>query len=830
MFQESSDTKQTPNGTSPEVPEGEVRLVTDAVMGRSRGFSHPHVRCERLGCAVLLGSTGATLKDILAERHGLRNDEEILFLLPPRLFIDNRSYAELEFPAYFNAYIEGNLENGKPLRLAATREQAAAMREYLGQTLIGPDWDDPDVYSFVVGEERSFFRAMMHHYATSPSGNLRKLEDLVQICEFDTSGRVEVPADPGGRIIIQEIGHGGADGGGLDDGVTGYIVTEEVEGAESVTHLLEVEYNHPERELLLMPEESVRDMEQKRFGFSVTCLGNSTGFDPLGDTTSFVVWLGGTGILVDPSEEALRQLEAAGVHEQDVPYAILSHCHQDHDGGLLRRILQGREIKLIASRVVYGEFMRKAQMLLNFQGFNTGIDPRDLVEWIEMKPGYETRLHLFHGEEAVIESWWNVHPIPTNGFKILFRSASYGHSSDTQWSPEFLTTLRTAGILSEVEAERQMYRFMDREGNLKVSVLHHEAGGPPIHTDQGDLERAFGPDVEGRVFVYHKPDATVKSGSRFRKIGTFSTQEISPVQAGDSTRYHTAMMLAHPYFLNGGSELGSAVVSAAKEIEFPPDTLLYRQNTLSPRDGGMCSNQVVFITSGEVDVYVDGLKGPSRGPGMFLGDWGAVTDDVPSATVRVSHDAALKGFALPRQEFGRLLRQCISEEEVSNVKRCMDTLQRFAMRYGNREFQDLPLAALAGLARHCREREFKPHELMMKSGEEADCAWIIEEGSVTVEGVEGETPSSGDIVGEIALLENIPRTTTVWSSETGCTCIQIPKHAFDTLLKWYPALKNGLTLTAARRLRELRGQTAFPADEKPQSERSGEKESICRPT
>ena len=64
--------------------------------------------------------------------------------------------------------------------------------------------------------------------------------------------------------------------------------------------------------------------DRPRFG--VTPLGTSHGFDPVGEVTSFVVWINGKGVLVDPSPESLIHLEEMGVAAVDVPYVFLPTC------------------------------------------------------------------------------------------------------------------------------------------------------------------------------------------------------------------------------------------------------------------------------------------------------------------------------------------------------------------------------------------------------------------------------------------------------------------------------------------------------------------------
>ena len=150
--------------------------------------------------------------------------------------------------------------------------------------------------------------------------------------------------------------------------------------------------------------------ERPRFG--VTPLGTSHGFDPVGDVTSFVVWINGKGILVDPSPEALIHLDRLGVAPVDVPYVFLTHVHADHDGGLLEKLLSGRRTTVIASDVVYRSLLEKMRLITGHD-----VESRGLVRHVPANPGQPTVIELI-GESVRIDTRWNFHPIPTNGFKL----------------------------------------------------------------------------------------------------------------------------------------------------------------------------------------------------------------------------------------------------------------------------------------------------------------------------------------------------------------------------------------------------------------------------
>ena len=180
--------------------------------------------------------------------------------------------------------------------------------------------------------------------------------------------------------------------------------------------------------------------DRPRFG--VTPLGTSHGFDPVGEVTSFVVWINGKGVLVDPSPESLIHLEEMGVAAVDVPYVFLTHLHADHDGGLLEKLLGGRRTTVIASEVVYRSLVEKMRLI-------TGHDvaARGLLRHVPANPGQPTVIEVL-GDSVRIDTRWNLHPIPTNGFTLTMDGRTFGYSGDTLYGPGRLAALRADGRLS----------------------------------------------------------------------------------------------------------------------------------------------------------------------------------------------------------------------------------------------------------------------------------------------------------------------------------------------------------------------------------------------
>jgi hypothetical protein len=224
---------------------------------------------------------------------------------------------------------------------------------------------------------------------------------------------------------------------------------------------------------------------------------------------------------VDPSPEALTYLDRIGVAPQDVPYVFLTHVHSDHDGGLIAKLLGGSRTTVIASDPVFRAFAEKAELITGHD-----FERQGLVEHIPANPSRPVQIEIA-GEVARIETRWNLHPIPTNGFKVTFGERTFGYSGDTQFDPEMLDGLRARGQLAGGHFEALRYFFWTPEGEPIVDLLYHEAGIPPIHTDKATLV-ALPKAITERMALVHIADRDVSEGSRPGKPRLFETQVLLP--------------------------------------------------------------------------------------------------------------------------------------------------------------------------------------------------------------------------------------------------------------------------------------------------------------
>ena len=115
-------------------------------------------------------------------------------------------------------------------------------------------------------------------------------------------------------------------------------------------------------------------------------------------------------------------------------------------------------------------------------------------------------------------------------------------------------------------------------------------------------------------------------------------------------------------------------------------------------------------------------------------------------------------------------------------------------------FARLDANAIASVAQLLKPRSVSANQVIVRRGDIADSMYFIMEGEVEVD----ITPNpvrlkQGDFFGEIALVENIPRTATVLSL-TNCRLLVLETADFDRLTSQIPELKDQIKRISEKRL------------------------------
>lgn len=118
-------------------------------------------------------------------------------------------------------------------------------------------------------------------------------------------------------------------------------------------------------------------------------------------------------------------------------------------------------------------------------------------------------------------------------------------------------------------------------------------------------------------------------------------------------------------------------------------------------------------------------------------------------------------------------------------------------------FAALPARELESIARSVRERTYEPGAVIVKEGDPGLGFFLITHGRVEVwhQDHRIRTLGPGEFFGEMALMEERPRSATVTAAER-TTCLQLVRWDFRALLKENPDLAVRMLEVVVQRLRD----------------------------
>jgi CRP/FNR family cyclic AMP-dependent transcriptional regulator len=119
-------------------------------------------------------------------------------------------------------------------------------------------------------------------------------------------------------------------------------------------------------------------------------------------------------------------------------------------------------------------------------------------------------------------------------------------------------------------------------------------------------------------------------------------------------------------------------------------------------------------------------------------------------------------------------------------------------------FEDLSRKELTELAKVTDDVDFDTGRVLCREGQTGQEFFVIMEGEVEVtrRGNKLATGGSGEFFGEIALVENLPRTATV-TAQTPIRSFVLTRRSFLRLLDEQPSVERKVMRTLARRLVEV---------------------------
>ncbi|HNW35024.1 MAG TPA: cAMP/cGMP-dependent 3',5'-cyclic-AMP/GMP phosphodiesterase [Candidatus Ozemobacteraceae bacterium] len=419
-----------------------------------------------------VGATPETIKDTLH----LMGEVPDTFVLPNRLFSTERgvSLADIEFPVYYNYFLKQ-----RSIKVIGQSHQLETILGVLKEAILGPDTISLQrEYPYGVNRELiPDLRAEMEFFRAKDSSGLRKMEmsDIAIGIPWGPNNRV-----PFGNLALERTPKG---------------MLRVVDGARVLAEVpLDVTFGSnrefPERKKPFSPPL-----------FGITVIGSGHGFDPKEMTSGFIVWVNRRGILVDPPVDSTHWLKSMDINPRLIEDCILTHCHADHDSGILQKILEEKKINLYTTESIMESCVRKYRAL-------TGLSYKTFMGLFHFHPvTLQVPMHIHGGE---FRFFYTLHSIPTIGFEIYYQGKSFVYSSDSLYDPPTVRKLFDMGVINRY----RMIELMNFPWHH--TVIFHEAGIPPIHTPIKNLA-GLPESVQQRLYLIHVSERSIPPGSKLRK-------------------------------------------------------------------------------------------------------------------------------------------------------------------------------------------------------------------------------------------------------------------------------------------------------------------------
>lgn len=490
---------------------------------------------------IQLGVPPETIKDTM----GLDCGVPEYYIASKNLFSHTKmaSLIDLEFPCNYNFFIKQ-----KKTTVFCTRNQAVKIKDLISEAILGPAQLNLDM-EYKSGIENTAFpdmRKEMDFFRQHPKENRKfDFDDIVNFVFLEENKAIK-------HNNINFF---------LDTTYNHIIITED--NYETILDW-DIDFNpidieHTFSENIFIPP-----------SFGITTLGSSHGFDPKGKTSGYIFWINSVGIMVDPPIDSALWLMEQNVDPKMVNSVILTHCHSDHDSGVMQKILQEGRITLYTTPTVFSSFIKKISIL-------TELSEIDIIQLIDFVPVSINQAANING--AMFKFQYRLHSIPTVGFEISFKGRDVVCSSDHLNDPAFFRMLYDKKILTPGRYE-ELNNF-----EWEKDIIIHEAGIPPLHTPIDTLLK-LPKNVKKRIFLVHtdKDKIPSDSGLRIAPTGLANTMVIDPTPTVHGESIQILNLISHlDIFQDIPFSKAGEFLSTIKYLKFKAGDCLIKEGNQNSR-------------------------------------------------------------------------------------------------------------------------------------------------------------------------------------------------------------------------------------------------------
>jgi CRP-like cAMP-binding protein/phosphoribosyl 1,2-cyclic phosphodiesterase len=715
--------------------------MTTRTLGKAARLSRGGMVVETSEGPIQFGAVPETIKDTMGSSGGVPH----IYVIPDKMFSSGHgiSLADLEFPIYFNYFARR-----RKTICICTSAQRKAIAAVMREAVFGPRNVDvaPEVaFGPVPGLETE-----MAYFRKSPFSGLRmELEDMLEFAEFDDEGRATV-----GQIEIRRRRDGK------------FAVRDQ--------HRLvaEVPTDLPVPELGVEKHERTAPFLAPAFG--ITFIGTGHGFDPDTMTSGFIIWANHRGILIDPPVNSTEWMKQQEINPKLIDVVLLTHCHADHDGGTLQRILAEGRVKVYTTPTIMGSFVHKYRQLVGLERKRF----EALFDFVPVSIGEPVRIN---GAEFIFH--YTLHSVPCIGFEAFYHGKSLVYTSDTLYDPDLYDKLFDLGVVDE-ERRAQLHNFPWHH-----DLVLHEAGIPPIHT-RVDLLAQQPPDVKARMMLIHisprnLPEA---SGLNIAPAGLDGTVVLGEAKVKHSEAQEILDVLSHvdlfrDFPIGKAAEFYSMVRRRHYKVG---DKIITK---------GSPGDEFFIIVRGKAVIHADDKDDEKvYGQYDYFGETALVLGVPRTADVHAKTD--LEVLAIGRHDFLYLVRGTglvATLQRLAHVRK----LASWELLGRSAAFRQLTATQKTQLQSIMEDYQASDGEVLAHEGEKLAYAFLVAKGHVDVyeEGRKVFVLKKGDFSGEVPRMLNGGIGQRTLKAAGPVLVYRIPKRGMNQFLRKNPGVYMRLTET-----------------------------------
>ncbi len=485
-----------------------------------------------------------------------------------------------------------------------------------------------------------------------------------------------------------------------------------------------------------------------------TFMGVGSGFAPKRRNSCVIVWMEGKGIMVDALPETNALSMSCGIGEKDVQYVFLTHVHSDHDAGLIEKILYGQRVKIISTRNIFDSFLRKVGAITCL--------PLSMIEsfvdFLEVEPGKKVKLPGFKHSYFTFD--YSLHSIPAGRFVLTYNDGkgvkrTISHSGDTKYDVEKIDAWYKKGIFAKSRRDAVLGFIWDAD------MIIHDVGGGALHTELSSFSGLSDSIARKMILVHQHKDPVPNTRYRFAAEG--QTEALMKAKrADDAQRLETIKDI--PLFKDVDGSRLMGMLTHSEIVKYRPREVVFSQNDLG--------DAFYVILDGFAEIIIDGKPVMIYEKGKFFGEL-AITTDNPHRRATIRAKTPLTVLKVEKNYYKKL-----------NLPQIQDDFYRL-----RNYFNDIISPSLIASLAFGKIVHWQKDQTIIKKGASDTEMYIILSGQVEVVNEKGKTLaflSSGDVVGEVACVKNVPRTATV-VARSGAYAVCLEKKEADTVFKLFPS-------------------------------------------